>query len=226
MKGDINEWSFKIVNLFMVIEVLFFYYFLIVFIGFMMYIDINGWDGFNEIIDEIYFVGLIFLGKEFFDFYGLQLIEGEWLFEKNFFGDVIINEMVVLMFGWRNLVGKQFYLEYEYNWIYYIVVGVVKDFSYLLFIIVLCFFVFVCIEEQKYLWFCVSIFFKFMEGSWEVCKDMIWKMKEEDFFFLFLRFYNEEEEYNKYLCFESVLMILLGIVFIVCVIIFIFGIFL
>lgn len=50
-------------------------------------------------------------------------------------------------------------------------------------------------------------------------------MKEEDFPSSFLRLYNEEEEYNKYLRSESALMTLLGIVSIVCVIISIFGIF-
>lgn len=44
-------------------------------------------------------------------------------------------------------------------------------------------------------------------------------MKEEDFPSSFLRLYNEEEEYNKYLRSESALMTLLGIVSIVCVII-------
>ena len=130
MKGDINEWSSKIANLPMVTEALPPHYFPIVPTGPMMYTDINGWDGLNETTDETYSVGLIPSGKEFFDFYGLQLTEGEWLSEKNSPGDVIINETAALTFGWRNPVGKQFYSEYEHNRTYYTVVGVVKDFSY------------------------------------------------------------------------------------------------
>ena len=225
MKGDINEWSSKIANLPMVTEALPPHYFPIVPTGPMMYTDINGWDGLNETTDETYSVGLIPSGKEFFDFYGLQLTEGEWLSEKNSPGDVIINETAALTFGWRNPVGKQFYSEYEHNRTYYTVVGVVKDFSYLPPTIAPRPLAFVRTEEQKYLWSRASILFKFTEGSWEACKDTIRKMKEEDFPSSFLRLYNEEEEYNKYLRSESALMTLLGIVSIVCVIISIFGIF-
>ena len=225
MKGDINEWSSKIANLPMVTEALPPHYFPIVPTGPMMYTDINGWDGLNETTDETYSVGLIPSGKKFFDFYGLQLTEGEWLSEKNSPGDVIINETAALTFGWRNPVGKQFYSEYEHNRTYYTVVGVVKDFSYLPPTIAPRPLAFVRTEEQKYLWSRASILFKFTEGSWEACKDTIRKMKEEDFPSSFLRLYNEEEEYNKYLRSESALMTLLGIVSIVCVIISIFGIF-
>ena len=225
MKGDINEWSSKIANLPMVTEALPPHYFPIVPTGPMMYTDINGWDGLNETTDETYSVGLIPSGKEFLDFYGLQLTEGEWLSEKNSPGDVIINETAALTFGWRNPVGKQFYSEYEHNRTYYTVVGVVKDFSYLPPTIAPRPLAFVRTEEQKYLWSRASILFKFTEGSWEACKDTIRKMKEEDFPSSFLRLYNEEEEYNKYLRSESALMTLLGIVSIVCVIISIFGIF-
>ena len=101
----------------------------------------------------------------------------------------------------------------------------VKDFSYLPPTIAPRPLAFVRTEEQKYLWSRASILFKFTEGSWEACKDTIRKMKEEDFPSSFLRLYNEEEEYNKYLRSESALMTLLGIVSIVCVIISIFGIF-
>ena len=144
---------------------------------------------------------------------------------KELSGDVIINETAALTFGWRNPVGKQFYSEYEHNRTYYTVVGVVKDFSYLPPTIAPRPLAFVRTEEQKYLWSRASILFKFTEGSWEACKDTIRKMKEEDFPSSFLRLYNEEEEYNKYLRSESALMTLLGIVSIVCVIISIFGIF-
>ena len=50
-------------------------------------------------------------------------------------------------------------------------------------------------------------------------------MQNEDFPSSFMRLYNEEEEYNKYLRSEDALMTLLGIVSLVCVIISIFGIF-
>ena len=163
MKGDINEWSSKIANLPMVTEALPPHYFPIVPTGPMMYTDINGWDGLNETTDETYSVGLIPSGKEFFDFYGLQLTEGEWLSEKNSPGDVIINETAALTFGWRNPVGKQFYSEYEHNRTYYTVVGVVKDFSYLPPTIAPRPLAFVRTEEQKYLWSRASILFKFTE---------------------------------------------------------------
>lgn len=165
MKGDINEWSSKIANLPMVTEALPPHYFPIVPTGPMMYTDINGWDGLNETTDETYSVGLIPSGKEFFDFYGLQLTEGEWLSEKNSPGDVIINETAALTFGWRNPVGKQFYSEYEHNRTYYTVVGVVKDFSYLPPTIAPRPLAFVRTEEQKYLWSRASILLSLRKGA-------------------------------------------------------------
>lgn len=165
MKGDINEWSSKIANLPMVTEALPPHYFPIVPTGPMMYTDINGWDGLNETTDETYSVGLIPSGKEFFDFYGLQLTEGEWLSEKNSPGDVIINETAALTFGWRNPVGKQFYSEYEHNRTYYTVIGVVKDFSYLPPTIAPRPLAFVRTEEQKYLWSRASILLSLRKGA-------------------------------------------------------------
>lgn len=223
--GDINEWNTKIASLPMVTETLPPHYFPIIPTGPMMYTEINGWDGQNKTNDETYSVGIMPSGEDFFKYYGLHLSEGEWLSDKSITNDVIINETAALKFEWKSAVGKKFYSEYDGQKTFYHVIGVVKDFSHLPPTVAPQPLAFVRAEEQQYLWGRASILFKFKEGSWKACLDTIQKMQNEDFPSSFMRLYNEEEEYNKYLRSEDALMTLLGIVSLVCVIISIFGIF-
>lgn len=67
--------------------------------------------------------------------------------------------------------------------------------------------------------------FKFEEGSWHECRKAIEAMHKEDFPNAYLRLFNEEEEYDKYLRSESALMKLLTFVSLVCILISLFGIF-
>lgn len=60
------------------------------------------------------------------------------------------------------------------------------------------------------------ILFKFEEGSWHECRKAIEAMHKEDSN-AYLRLFNEEEEYDKYLRSESALMKLLTFVSLVCI---------
>ncbi|MDD3038579.1 ABC transporter permease [Bacteroides sp.] len=221
--GDIKQWTEKISALPMITKALPPRYFPMIPTGPMMFSEINNWDDLPKVADEPIMVGIMPASKEFFEFYGLQLIEGELLSEKSQQNEVVINESLKHQFGWRQAVGKTFH--YEGSEQRYCVVGVVKDFSYRPPTGSNGYIAFQPYQAQEYLLNRACILFEFNEGSWNECREAIEAMHKEDSPNAYMRLFNEEEEYNKYLRSEDALMKLLSFVSLVCVVISVFGIF-
>lgn len=225
-RGDIKQWAGKIAALPMVTEVLPPRYFPIVPTGPMMYAEMNHWDGMPEVIREPITVGIMPAMKDFFEFYDLKLIEGELVSEKSSPGDIVIDENTLRKFGWKQGVGKNIGYEKDGKILHsYRVVGVVRNFSCHPPTSIPGCIAFQQPQAQEYLLSRASILFKFEEGSWNECRKTIEAMYKEDFPNAYLRLFNEEEEYDKYLRSENALMKLLSFVSLVCIIVSMFGIF-
>ena len=225
-RGDIKQWGGKIAALPMVTEVLPPRYFPIIPTGPMMYAEMNHWEDMSEAVEEPITVGIMPAMKDFFDFYDLKLIEGELLSEKNAPNDIVIDENTLRIFGWNQGVGKTLGYEKDGKILHsYRVVGVVRNFCYQPPTSIPGCIALQQPQAQNYLLFRASILFKFEEGSWRECRKAIEAMHKEDFPNAYLRLFNEEEEYDKYLRSESALMKLLTFVSLVCILISLFGIF-
>lgn len=225
-RGDIKQWGGKIAALPMVTEVLPPRYFPIIPTGPMMYAEMNHWEDMSEAVEEPITVGIMPAMKDFFDFYDLKLIEGELLSEKNAPNDIVIDENTLRIFGWNQGVGKTLGYEKDGKILHsYRVVGVVRNFCYQPPTSIPGCIALQQPQAQNYLLFRASILFKFEEGSWHECRKAIEAMHKEDFPNAYLRLFNEEEEYDKYLRSESALMKLLTFVSLVCILISLFGIF-
>ena len=226
-RGDIKQWGGKIAALPMVTEVLPPRYFPIIPTGPMMYAEMNHWEDMPEAVEEPITIGIMPAMKDFFDFYDLKLIEGELLSEKNAPNDIVIDENTLRIFGWNQGVGKTLGYEKDGKILHsYRVVGVVRNFCYQPPTSIPGCIALQQPQAQNYLLFRASILFKFEEGSWHECRKAIEAMHKEDFPNAYLRLFNEEEEYDKYLRSESALMKLLTFVSLVCILISLFGIFL
>lgn len=224
--GDIKQWTDKIKALPMVTEALPPSYFPIIPTGPMMFMEINSWDDKPSSTEERVDVGLMPGDEDFFKFYNLQLVEGEFITEKSQPEDVVIDETTCRKFGWKSALGKSFYNEYNGKREgVFKVVGVVKNFSYRSPTSLPGGMAFQHPKAQAYLLNRASILFKFKEGTWNECREAIEKLYKEEFPNAFMRLFNEEEEYDKHLRSEDALMKLLGFVSFICVIISVFGIF-
>lgn len=224
--GDIKQWTDKIKALPMVTEALPPSYFPIIPTGPMMFMEINSWDDKPATTEERVDVGLMPGDEDFFKFYNLQLVEGEFITEKSQPEDVVIDEITCRKFGWKSALGKSFYNEYNGKREgAFKVVGVVKNFVYRSPTSLPGGMAFQHPQAQKYLLNRASILFKFKEGTWNECREAIEKLYKEEFPNAFMRLFNEEEEYDKHLRSEDALMKLLSFVSLICVIISVFGIF-
>ena len=191
----------------------------------MMYVEINNWDDSSKAVEEPLTVGMMPAKEEFFEFYKLNLLEGEFISDKNQENEVVIDENTCRKFGWKRALGKSFYHEYNGQRSLYKVVGVVRNFSYRSPTSEPGLIAFQHPKAQDYLLNRASILFKFREGTWNECRATIEKLYREEFPNAYMRLFNEEEEYNKYLRSEDALMKLLSFVSLVCVIISVFGVF-
>ena len=224
--GDINQWVEKIKALPMVTETLPPVYFPIIPVGPMMYVEITNWDGLPKVTEKTLLVGIMPAKEEFFKFYDLKLLEGEFISEKSQQNEVVVDESTCLKFGWKHALGKTFGNNINGRQdIAYKVVGVVKNFSYRSPTSKPGLIAFQRPEAQEYLLNRASILFKFKEGTWNECREAIEKLHKEEFPNAYLRLFSEEEEYGKYLRSEDALMKLLSFVSLVCVLISVFGIF-
>ena len=224
--GDIHQWAEKIKALPMVTETLPPAYFPIIPTGPMMYAEITNWDGLPKVTEKTLLIGIMPAKEEFFKFYDLKLLEGEFISEKSQQNEVVVDESTCLKFGWKHALGKTFGNNTNGRQdIAYKVVGVVKNFSYRSPTSKPGLIAFQRPEAQEYLLNRASILFKFKEGTWNECREAIEKLHKEEFPHAYLRLFSEEEEYGKYLRSEDALMKLLSFVSLVCVLISVFGIF-
>ena len=223
--ADMSVWKEKIKRLPMVTEVLDNYYHPMVSKK-VATTQIFQWEGHEGRLEHPIPANTYLASEEFFRFYGITLLAGEWLNDASTKEDVIINESLARKLGWsaEEAIGKHFgsysgAVEHK-------VIGVVKD----------CHFgpptskmlnvAFIADDMVGLIHWCTSVFFKYKEGTWAQCKRALEEMcAEEKATGGIFHIYNEEETYNAYLRAEDMLTRLLSFASVICVFIAIFSIY-
>ncbi|MDR3247138.1 MAG: ABC transporter permease, partial [Prevotellaceae bacterium] len=153
----------------------------------------------------------ISISEEYAAYYEFKLIEGEMLNDNDEDKYVLINESAAQALGWKESVGKSFYL--------YTVKGVIKN--------IYNFSPTISAKPMLYKYPQRKhniILFKCAEGTWTTCKNKIEQVIKAEFpEHKYPEIINTEEEYDKFLKSENTLLKLLTFVSLVCIIICIFG---
>ena len=184
----------------------------------------DNWDGLDIPIDTPVPVKL-FLGKEdFFRFYGITLLAGEWLDDLSTYEDIIINESLARRMGWspQEAIGKHIIQSY----ITYTIVGVVKDCHYGAPTLPIPHTGFLVGEQMGLMQRSAGILFKYKEGTWNECRKALEHLYQTECSpENILRLNSEEEVYNNYLRSKEMLTRLLSFASLVCILTAMFGIY-
>ena len=182
------------------------------------------WEGLEIPIDTPVPVKL-FLGKEdFFRFYDITLLAGEWLDDLSTYEDIIINESLARRMGWsqQEAIGKHIIQSY----ITYTIVGVVKDCHYGAPTLPIPHTGFLVGEQMGLMQRSAGILFKYKEGTWNECRKALEHLYQTECSpENILRLNSEEEVYNNYLRSEEMLTRLLSFASLVCILTAMFGIY-
>ena len=90
-------------------------------------VEVDAWDGLNGITENPIGIDEILAGEEFFKFYNMQLVAGEWISDKSDVREVNIMETTARTMGWtpEEAIGKHiFYCNKEVEPM--TVIGVIK----------------------------------------------------------------------------------------------------
>lgn len=184
----------------------------------------DNWEGLDIPIDTPVPVKL-FLGKEdFFRFYDITLLAGEWLDDLSTYEDIIINESLARRMGWspQEAIGKHIIQSY----ITYTIVGVVKDCHYGAPTLPIPHTGFLVGEQMGLMQRSAGILFKYKEGTWNECRKALEHLYQTECSpENILRLNSEEEVYNNYLRSEEMLTRLLSFASLVCIFTAMFGIY-
>lgn len=184
----------------------------------------DNWGGLDIPIDTPVPVKL-FLGKEdFFRFYDITLLAGEWLDDLSTYEDIIINESLARRMGWspQEAIGKHIIQSY----ITYTIVGVVKDCHYGAPTLPIPHTGFLVGEQMGLMQRSAGILFKYKEGTWNECRKALEHLYQTECSpENILRLNSEEEVYNNYLRSEEMLTRLLSFASLVCILTAMFGIY-
>lgn len=184
----------------------------------------DNWEGLDIPIDTPVPVKL-FLGKEdFFRFYDITLLAGEWLDDLSTYEDIIINESLARRMGWspQEAIGKHIIQSY----ITYTIVGVVKDCHYGALTLPIPHTGFLVGEQMGLMQRSAGILFKYKEGTWNECRKALEHLYQTECSpENILRLNSEEEVYNNYLRSEEMLTRLLSFASLVCILTAMFGIY-
>lgn len=184
----------------------------------------DNWEGLDIPIDTPVPVKL-FLGKEdFFRFYDITLLAGEWLDDLSTYEDIIINESLARRMGWspQEAIGKHIIQSY----ITYTIVGVVKDCHYGAPTLPIPHTGFLVGEQMGLMQRYAGILFKYKEGTWNECRKALEHLYQTECSpENILRLNSEEEVYNNYLRSEEMLTRLLSFASLVCILTAMFGIY-
>lgn len=184
----------------------------------------DNWEGLDIPIDTPVSVKL-FLGKEdFFRFYDITLLAGEWLDDLSTYEDIIINESLARRMGWspQEAIGKHIIQSY----ITYTIVGVVKDCHYGAPTLPIPHTGFLVGEQMGLMQRSAGILFKYKEGTWNECRKALEHLYQTECSpENILRLNSEEEVYNNYLRSEEMLTRLLSFASLVCILTAMFGIY-
>ena len=184
----------------------------------------DNWEGLDIPIDTPVPVKL-FLGKEdFFRFYDITLLAGEWLDDLSTYEDIIINESLARRMGWspQEAICKHIIQSY----ITYSIVGVVKDCHYGAPTLPIPHTGFLVGEQMGLMQRSAGILFKYKEGTWNECRKALEHLYQTECSpENILRLNSEEEVYNNYLRSEEMLTRLLSFASLVCILTAMFGIY-
>jgi hypothetical protein len=154
--------------------------------------------------------------KQYAEFYGFQLIEGEMLGEDESENNVLINESAAKAFGWEHPIGKKFST--------FRVKGVIRNVYSSLPTVEVKPFMYRQVKQEQKEW--VSrVSFRYREGSWKACKNKIETLTKKEYADYHAEITSMEEEYDKNFKSENALLKLLSLLSLVCVIISVFGVF-
>lgn len=226
MNVDMNVWAEKIKALPMVTEVVRPVYWPLISMGSYSAFEVDSWDGLNGTTENPMGIDEILAGEEFFKFYNMQLVAGEWISDKSDVREVNIMETTARTMGWtpEEAISKHiFYCNKEVEPM--TVIGVIKDCAYRSPSKDLPHTVFVNTNKSQWMWSRCFVLFKYKPGTWEECRRSIEEMQQAELPDRKLFLDSEEERYNKYLQSEDALSSLLGFSAIVCILISIFGIY-
>ena len=223
---DMNVWAEKIKALPMVTEVVEPKYWPLIGQSFSSSRTIDSWDGLDTALETPMTLHTIRAGKDFFEFYDMQLLAGEWINKDTQAYHINIMESTARKMGWtpEEAIGKHIYHTNK-NVSPLTVIGVVKDCAFTSPTNDLIDVEFTNTYLNPWSWERGFVLFKFQPGTWEKCRKMIEEMQQAELPDRKLFLYNEEEEFNKFLKAEDSLSQLLGFASMVCILISIFGIY-
>jgi ABC-type antimicrobial peptide transport system permease subunit len=185
---------------------------------------INTWDGKSGDGGEVS-LRLSDIPERFCEFYGIKLIEGEALTDKDGAGYVLINESARKAFGWNRAVGKSFV---TYDNVTYTVKGVIQNIYSSA----------PTLDAQPAFYnnaawrgfanmignmSVPSIIFKFSGDTWKPYKVKIEAIVKELYPDTDSIISSTEEEYDKFLKSENALLAILTVISIICVLVCVFG---
>ena len=180
----------------------------------------DNWEGLDIPIDTPVPVKL-FLGKEdFFRFYDITLLAGEWLDDLSTYEDIIINESLARRMGWspQEAIGKHIIQSY----ITYTIVGVVKDCHYGAPTLPIPHTGFLVGEQMGLMQRSAGILFKYKEGTWNECRKALEHLYQTECSPENILRLNSEEEVLRS---EEMLTRLLSFASLVCILTAMFGIY-
>lgn len=222
-RTDMSIWVNKLKSLPMVTEVLPPDYLPMIANGPSAMDQIHKWDGLNEPLEIPLPINLYMGGEDFFRFYGITLLAGEWVGEFSADTEIVINESFARRMGWtpEEAIGKHI----NPTHIEYTVVGVVKDCHYTAPTSRIPNTGFLGADRYGMMLWNASILFKYKEGTWNECRKILESMARTESPDKELHLDSEEEAYNRFLQSEDMLTRLLSLASLVCILIAVFGIY-
>lgn len=226
MGVDMNVWMEKIKALPMVTEVVVPKYWPLVGMSPASSYPITSWDGLGTTLKQPLNLHSIDAGQDYFEFYGMQLLSGEWVNKSTPVFHVNIMESTARKMGWtpEEALGKHIY-HANRKVTPMTVIGVLKDCAFESPIADIPDVSFCNTEHESWMWARSFVLFKYQPGTWNECRRMIEEMQQNELPDKKLFLFSQEKEFNKYLVAEDTLSELLNFASCVCLLIAIFGIY-
>ena len=178
MGVDMNVWAEKIKALPMVTEVVRPAYWPLLGEGAYSSYQIDGYTGMEGRLEQPLTFDEVLAGEEFFRFYDMQLLAGEWVSAKSEYRQVNIMKSTARRMGWspEEAVGKQlFFVNRKVEPM--TVIGVLKDCAYKSPTAELPNTVFVNTDRMEWMHARCFVLFKYRPGTWDECRRRIEEMQ-------------------------------------------------
>jgi hypothetical protein len=159
---------------------------------------------------------LLYVTKEFLNYYEFQLATGDYLQEADADEYILINETAAKTLGWKEPLGKSLILGRKAHYIK----GVLKDFYNNSPTTPTQAMVFQYAKSEE-----GQILVKYQDGAWKTCEKKIETLIKQEYPDKEFEILNAEETYDRYLQSENELLKILSFVSIISIIISVFGFF-